>query len=73
MFVIQTRIYILKCVNSSVLFTEMACDKNQTYLQGGESGIGRISGGWKFPNSPIYDQSESADYHLTTVFTQATP
>jgi hypothetical protein len=51
----------------------MACDKNQTYLQGGESGIGRISGGWKFPNSPIYDQSESADYHLTTVFTQATP
>ena len=32
MFVIQTRNYILKCVNS-VLFTEMACDKNQTYLQ----------------------------------------
>jgi hypothetical protein len=24
-------------------------DKNQTYLQGGESGIGRTSGGWKFP------------------------
>jgi hypothetical protein len=33
MFVIQTRNYILKCVNSLVLFTEMACDKNQTYLQ----------------------------------------
>jgi hypothetical protein len=33
MFVIQTRNYILKCANSSVLFSEMACDKNQTYLQ----------------------------------------
>jgi hypothetical protein len=33
MFVIQTRNYVLKCVNSSVLFIEMACDKNQTYLQ----------------------------------------
>jgi hypothetical protein len=27
----------------------MACDKNQTYLQGGESGIGRTEGGWTFP------------------------
>jgi hypothetical protein len=24
-------------------------DKNQTYLQEDESGIGRTSGGWKFP------------------------
>jgi hypothetical protein len=29
MFVIQTRNYVLKCVNSSVLLIEMACDKNQ--------------------------------------------
>ena len=34
MFVIQTRNYILKCVNSLVLFTEMACDKKPPATRG---------------------------------------
>jgi hypothetical protein len=49
MFVIQTRNYILKCVNSSVLFTEMACDILAGSVSPGLDAP-RVTG--SFPNTP---------------------
>jgi hypothetical protein len=56
MFVIQTRNYILKRVNSSVILSVLFSIlpkwhvvKTKHTCRFGESGIGRTSGGWKFP------------------------
>jgi hypothetical protein len=51
MFVIQTRNYILKCVNYSVLpcLPKWHLIKTKHTCRFGESRIGRTSGGWKFP------------------------
>ena len=56
MFVIQTRNYILKLVNSSValsvlfsILPKWHVIKTKHTCRFGESGIGRTSGGWKFP------------------------
>jgi hypothetical protein len=45
----------------------MACDKNQTYLQGGESGIGRTSGGWKFPELTSLRSVSSGNFQPPSV------
>ena len=56
MFVIQTRNYVLKLVNSSVrasvlfsILPKWHVIKTKHTCRFGESGIGRTSGGWKFP------------------------
>ena len=56
MSVIQTRNYILKWVNSSVtlsvlfsILPKWHVIKTKHTCRFGESGIGRTSGGWKFP------------------------
>ena len=49
MFIMQTRNYILKCVNSLVLLPKWHVIKTKHTCRYGESGIGRTSGSWKFP------------------------
>ena len=61
--------YILKCVNSSVFVTEMACDKTnfKHTFRFGESEIGRTSGIWKFPEPTSLRSVSSGNFQPPSV------
>jgi hypothetical protein len=72
MFVIQTRNYILKCVNHlqyflpkwHVIKNKHTCRHTCRF---GESGIGRNSGGWKFPEPSSLRSVSSGNFQPPSV------
>ena len=73
MFVIQTRNYTLKSkmrINSSVLFSILPkwhVIKTKHTCRFGESGIGRTSGGWKFPELTSLRSVSSGNFQPPSV------